>query len=358
MSKRKLPPNQVIDCLNCNWSINSSNSFCQQCGQAIKSYKLSIWQLLREVFSSIFNLESKFFQTIGNIWRPYFLTEAYVRGERKRYLNPGRFFIVSFFLLSAAVSYLLKTSNDNSSSFSETKNLYESSIKEDMIPLFDSLSLSFPLAPEANIDSLRNGMFFSKEQMAKDSIDSPPSIIVYDVGGISTDNEGSTNKYKIATYDIKNLSKEELYEKYNVEGFYNKTLFLQYINFKKDPRSWIIFMLTNSLWTIVVSTFVLAFFMKLLYIRWPYYYVEHLILLMTFQSLMFLIAVIAILAGFCNESISTGLWILIQTFGSIWFVKTLHDYYKQTWFKTILEILTISDSYYHIDVLLPHSGGY
>ena len=341
MSKKNLPPNTIVDCLNCGTKINSSDSFCQQCGQAIRSYELSLWQLLREVFASIFNLESKFFKTLGNIWRPIFLTEAYVRGERKKYLNPGRFFIVSFFLLSAAVSYMLKMSNDDTSSFDDAKSLYASTIKEDMVPLFDSLSLRYPLSPESNIDSVRNGMFFSEEQMAKDSIESPPPIINFNINGIEESGTIGEDLPKIATNDIKNLSKEELFEKYKVEGFINRTALLQYLRFKKDSRSWIIFMITSSLWTIVVSTFVLAFFMKLLYIRRPYYYVEHLILLMTFQSLVFLVAIVAILVGFWSESISGKLWMGIHLLGSIWFVKSLRDYYKQSWFKTVIKSFLI-----------------
>jgi hypothetical protein len=291
------------------------------------------------VFASIFNLESKFFLTIGNVWRPAFHTGAYVRGERKKYLNPGRFFIISFFILSAATSYMLKTSSESTDSFDESKDLYTSTIREEMVPLFDSLILRYPLSPDANIDSLRNGMFFSKEQMAKDSIESPPLNINYSLGyGVSQGNVNVGNKnYRISTDDIRNLSNDDLIKKYKIEGLFNQTVFSQYINYKKDARSWIIFMITNSLWTIVLSTFILAFFMKLLYIRRPYYYVEHLILLMTFQSFVFLLAVLAIIFGYFSESLSDGFWFVIKIGGSIWFLKSLKDYYKQSWSKTIVK---------------------
>lgn len=340
MKLKTLPENQVLNCLNCGSKINTSNTYCEKCGQEIKDYRLSIWKLIKEMFSSIFNMDSKFFKTIFNIWRPVFLTKAYVKGERKTYLNPGRFFIVSFFILSAILSIYMKVNMTEAGELDDRQRLYTSEIKQDMIQSYDSLTQVYKLEPANLVDSLRYEMFLSEQKMAEDSIASPPNLIQY------TDDDGVTSGsvkegYNIATKDILHLSKEELIEKYEVEGLGNQVALIQYLKFKKNPTNWLVFMLTNSLWTIVLSTFVLAFFMKLLYIRQFYFYVEHMIFLMTFQSLVFLAVTISIGLNFLVKDSMPFLLMTIWTISSIWFIKSLKEYYRQPFFKTIFKSLLI-----------------
>lgn len=357
MKLKTLPENQILDCLNCGSKINTSNTYCENCGQEIKDYRLSVWKLIKEVFSSIFNMDSKFFKTIFNIWRPVFLTKAYVKGERKSYLNPGRVFIISFFLFSAFLSFFMKSEIKDNIELGGQENLHASVLRQDIRHDYDSLTQVYKLEPIQFVDSLRYQMFLSKEKMAADSIAAPPSLFSY------TNDEGVTvesghREYKIATKDILDLSKEELFEKYKIEGLYQQVVFVQYLKFKENPTNWAIFMLTNSLWTIVLSTFVLALFMKLLYIRRFYYYVEHMILLMTFQSLIFMALSISLISGLINPDITKPILRFVWIFGSLWFIQSMKSYYKQSYLKTILKafLILIAHSLILISCLLLVAG--
>ena len=343
MAKNSFPENTILDCLNCGSKINTSDSFCQTCGQKIKSYRLSAWVLIREVFSSIFNLDSKFAKTILNIWRPVFLIKAYVKGERRRFLNPGRLFIVSFFLLSALLSIFLKNVKMSPSDDSDGHELYRSAFKEDMLSSFDKLIRDYPVLPQNNLDTIRYELFESKKILALDSINSPPPLFEL---GTSENNRGSfvdgDSSSKIATKDINELSKEALFEKYKVEGLKNQLLLVQYLKFKKNPSSWTIFMVTNSLWSVVLSTFLLALFMKLLYIRNKYYYVEHVVFLMLFQSLIILALISCILLSYASQDLGEYMLQMVAIFGSLYFIICLKLYYQQGIFKTLIKSFLIS----------------
>ncbi len=349
MPNQNLKPNTIIACLNCNAKINTSDQYCQSCGQKIKSYKLSIWLLIKEVFSSIFNWESKFAKTLLNIWRPVFLAKAYVAGERKKYFNPGRLFIVTFFILSAALSLMLKNQAESEDTVKEKQGLYSTFYKQDMLTVYDSSVIKYNIAEDLYIDSLRNDLFYSKDMMDLDSIDSPPAIASFGTTG-STINLTTNPKYKISTKDISSLSREELLDKYEVKGYLNQLMFIQYLKFKKDRESWSIFMITNALWTIVLSTFVLALFMKLLYIRNKHYYVEHVVFLMTFQSLVFIASIPCIGISFYSQAIATTLFSYVALISSIYFFVCLMLYYRQGFFKTLFKsfLLTV----FHLITLL------
>jgi len=178
-------------------------------------------------------------------------------------------------------------------------------------------------------------MFMSKRSMAKDSVSLPPLFKIY---GHSEVEKGD---FKISTKDIRELSKEELFEKYKVEKLVNQVLFLQLIKLRENPTQFVIFIATNSLWAIVLSTFLVASFMQLLYIRSKYYYVEHVVFLMLFQSLIFIAAITAIILSFINSNYATNLLIFIAIFGSLYFIVCLKIYYQQGLFKTIVKSILI-----------------
>jgi hypothetical protein len=187
--------------------------------------------LLREVVASIFNLESKFAKTILNIWRPVYLTRAYIKGERKHFLNPGRLFIVSFFLLSALLSIFLKSERENIADNNLGQDLYRSEFREEMLAKYDTLVKWYPTVPQTNMDTIRHELFMSERSMAKDSVSLPPLFRIY---GYSEVEKGD---FKISTKDIRELSKEELFEKYKVEKLVNQILFFTIDKVERKPYS-------------------------------------------------------------------------------------------------------------------------
>jgi hypothetical protein len=97
-------PGDSQNCLNCGTKL--TGQYCGQCGQRATSRFISIWELLRDAFGDLFELDSRLWRTLAPLLvRPGLLTKDYLEGRRARYMPPFRmylvlsllFFVVAFF---------------------------------------------------------------------------------------------------------------------------------------------------------------------------------------------------------------------------------------------------------------------
>lgn len=98
------PVEPVEHCLNCGTAL--AGQYCSECGQRARSRLISIWELVRDAFGDLFELDSRLWQTILPLmFRPGRPTRDYLMGRRARFMPPFRtylvlsvvFFIVAFF---------------------------------------------------------------------------------------------------------------------------------------------------------------------------------------------------------------------------------------------------------------------
>ena len=91
-------------CLNCGTALGGQ--YCGSCGQRAASRLISIWELLRDAFGDLLELDSRLWRTLIQMMiRPGKLTRDYLEGRRARYMPPFRmylvlsivFFLVAFF---------------------------------------------------------------------------------------------------------------------------------------------------------------------------------------------------------------------------------------------------------------------
>ncbi|GGE11681.1 DUF3667 domain-containing protein [Psychroflexus salis] len=97
-------------CLNCNHALDKSDAYCANCGQRNTTKKLSLKDLIEELFSSLISYDSKLWQSIKYMFlKPGELALAYTNGKRKHFTNPFRFFlsiaIIFFLVVSQYVDY-------------------------------------------------------------------------------------------------------------------------------------------------------------------------------------------------------------------------------------------------------------
>ncbi len=112
VSRRVLHESEFVDghltpaelCLNCGSTL--SGQYCGNCGQRAQTRLISIWQLLREAFGDLLELDSRLWRTLIPLTiRPGKLTRDYLEGRRARFMPPFRtylvlsivFFLVAFF---------------------------------------------------------------------------------------------------------------------------------------------------------------------------------------------------------------------------------------------------------------------
>lgn len=95
-------PSPAESCLNCGTRL--SGQYCGNCGQRAASRLISIWELLRDAFGDLFELDSRLWRTLIPLTtRPGKLTRDYLLGRRARYMPPFRMYLVLsivFFLLA------------------------------------------------------------------------------------------------------------------------------------------------------------------------------------------------------------------------------------------------------------------
>ena len=89
-------------CLNCGAILGGQ--YCGNCGQRGASRLISIWELLKDAFGDLLELDSRLWRTLIPLMiRPGQLTRDYLRGRRARYMPPFRMYLVLsivFFLIA------------------------------------------------------------------------------------------------------------------------------------------------------------------------------------------------------------------------------------------------------------------
>lgn len=92
------------NCLNCGAELRGQ--YCGDCGQRARSRLISLWELVKDAFGDLLELDSRLWRTvIPLLIRPGKLTLDYLQGRRARYMPPFRmylvlsvvFFVVAFF---------------------------------------------------------------------------------------------------------------------------------------------------------------------------------------------------------------------------------------------------------------------
>ena len=101
---RELPAGEMPECLNCGTHLRGQ--YCGNCGQRGRSRLISLWELVRDAFGDLFELDSRLWKTLVPLLaKPGMLTHDYLQGRRARYMPPFRmylvlsllFFLVAFF---------------------------------------------------------------------------------------------------------------------------------------------------------------------------------------------------------------------------------------------------------------------
>ena len=91
-------------CLNCGTTLDGQ--YCGNCGQRANSRLISVWELLRDAFGDLLELDSRLWRTLIPLTiRPGQLTRDYLEDRRARFMPPFRmylvlsivFFLVAFF---------------------------------------------------------------------------------------------------------------------------------------------------------------------------------------------------------------------------------------------------------------------
>lgn len=295
-------------CPNCNCSIAENENFCSICGQKKYLRPRSIKELLQHAASEALALDSKLFRTMGSlIFRPGKLSNDFFEGRQQRYYTPVKFFLfwitILFLAINAYVS--LQPTESNLRYFSYN-------IKQKLAPIaVDSHQI-------AAINAAIN------EELEKRELGSMP-------GNLGT---GDTI---IRGEDLYNLSTEEIFEKYEIKGFWKQLTTGQLIKAIKELDNFSVYLLGRLSWILLCSLPMLALFLKLLYVRRKRYYVEHLIFLLHLHCFMSLLALLYLLGMVLQEAYHISYLLSALALLTIYTLLSIRRFYQQSWKKTIFK---------------------
>ena len=93
-------------CPNCG--VERAGPYCYECGQRFRDGRLRTRKLFRDAAQHLFDIESGLWRTVRHLtMRPGAMVRDYVRGQRKRYVNPITYLLL-YVALSVAVMPLLE----------------------------------------------------------------------------------------------------------------------------------------------------------------------------------------------------------------------------------------------------------
>ncbi|MGS2741317.1 DUF3667 domain-containing protein [Sinomicrobium sp. M5D2P17] len=332
-NKEKLP-----FCLNCGTALGEKENYCPSCGQENWDQKVPLKAFLADFFSTYLNFDSTLFKTAPVfLFKPGKLTNVYNKGKRRVYLNPIRLYLVMSLFYFFAISLIIP------------RNLFDRVMAGDYTGIVgDGGILERPEVKnalnekdKAELDSLLN------QAQAKN-----PGVL----SGLDTltTKLGNSSEGKLGWKELKLLAQDPMVSD-SAFGLAVEKSTLKGVDFVslEGKRN---FVANSNLFLVgfarnlpVMMLFLLPFFalmLKLLYVRGPWYYVEHLIHglhLHSFAYLVYGIGIVMIHLKTANTNwVSVISFVLVSAYAYI----SLLNVYKQGWFKTLLKFNVLGFVYF------------
>lgn len=342
-------------CQNCYHPLPYKAKFCAHCGQKVSDGKVTLGDIMQQLWFRILHLESRSWRVLWRLFIPGQVSIDYFRGKRKRYPPPVQFFFVIMFFFLLLVNYIAGKSSGFS--FRQTKTGIQygtsrdsSATKFDLYEVgkeyvrtkriraqIDSLRLdSMTPRVRAVLDSILQRSKQTEEILGKAFTTSPDSILQQPPDS-ATINLGF-RQLKVATTDIFEKDVETLIEEYQLSHWIDKAMLRQGVKSIKDPNALVKTYLGSLAWTMLALIVLMAGVMTLLYRRRGRYYVEHFIFLLHQHTSAFLMLTLLLLL---HQIIALPalLWVFVLLVMIASMLIAMRRYYGQGWGKTTLKWL-------------------
>jgi len=366
--KFKRKPNQIkgLECLNCGQPLTGNENFCSYCGQKNSTKALSFSVFLNNLFSGFFSYDSRFWRTfIPLLTKPGKVSKDYIEGKRQRFVNPFQLYLnvsIVFFLILGISNRLdeVKPLGDLVDVSSKLDSLSENSSEQ----LDSILKTTTEQIANTSKDSLNKGELEELNKVfsvLKDKSKKKDEKYVYKskidtikkISFFHKINDFQHFYKEHPTYTIKQALDSLEYK----ETFWNRFCYQQTINshknldkVKEDKGKTFLKTLTSY---ISISLFiflpVFTLFLKLLYIRRKYTYMEHLVFVFHTQTVFFLLFTIFYFLNFFVKMQNVA-WVLVVIF-LIYLYKALRYFYEQGRIKTIIKFILLNSYYMFLAIV-------
>ncbi len=335
---------------------------------------LSMWSILKDFFSNIFNIETKIWRTFRDIWKPAALTNAFISGKRVTYYNPIRIFIIALFSFVALFLYNIK---DDFQSIEETfmtkkYEIWGIEINEK----YDSISLMYnwpdsinqkvkkqvlTLTPkidtsqvDSNSESLSHNPLNENNlpnHTETDTSKNSDSISFNAGNGGLNINLGDGKIFGDITFNqLFQLSEVELRNKLANKSWIEKNFILQIQKVVLNFSEMLQFFIGNGTWIIIALILLMSGFHKVIYWRSNYLYAEHFIFHVYGHTRMLLFGILGLIFQIYVSGTNHWylLWIII---GTVYLFLDMYKFYRQSKTKTVIKFM-LANFMYNLFVVL------
>jgi len=344
----ELPAGESAECLNCGTRLKGQ--YCGRCGQRSRSRLISIWQLLREAFGDLLELDSRLWQTLVPLLRrPGQLTRDYLEGRRARYMPPFRtylvlsvlFFVVAFFDPQDDLGLLFEAEPEPTPSAEEIRDTEESA---------EAAAAAAEIRKEAALEKLEK----LKESgfVPQDVID---EIENEDDFSINLSSDGDDSNFFGDCENAKLSDEDELPEWIKKRFTDERVKQICLANKARGQENFTDAILDNIPVALIVLLPLMALVLKLLYPLSRRYFVEHLLFFVHFHAFFFLILMLQILFAHITgllgpedgaiDSISTLILVVTSFYIPIYLYKAMRRVYGQGHLITTFKYLVLSIAY-------------
>jgi len=336
---RALQPVNV--CSNCNHSQDTAFKYCPECGQSGRPSKITFLSLIRELLSNVFNLDASLYRSFLWLPVPAYLSKKYVKGERKQFLNPIRFFFFSMLLFFALiVTFLNKSEIDEETS--------EGLIKVEKSLMLDTFNMILEDTILANLSTSQ--ISFIKESLF-DGIKPSDQDSILNIGFDSSSIVFLNGRTSLLRKDLFHKSVDDILADSDIDNWSTRLAVGQIIRVTRDLSGAVNFLVGNGIWVFVTGIFLLSFILKIIYFRKKRFFIEHSIILFHTHAFAFVVGILCILWYKYIHATTSVIWYGLIISG-LYVIISLKSYYQQGWIKTFIKFLIISVFYAFIMSIL------
>jgi hypothetical protein len=327
---RELPAGEMPECLNCGGHLRGQ--YCGNCGQRGSSRLISLWELLRDAFGDLFELDSRLWRTlVPLVIRPGRLTHDYLQGRRVRYMPPFRMYLV-LSLLFFLVAFF--DPRESLGIFYEPQAAEEDAAREH--------AGAARMADEVRRDLAAEGIIAGAPHASPETGGEPEDGL-----NIRVNTEGPAEAdCQVDEFSIN--GPEWLKRRLTPERLAQICEEMK----KDDGRQFLRNLYDNIPIALIVLLPIMAFVLKLLYPLSRRYYVEHLLFFVHFHAFLFLILTLQILIGRLNSVLPTpeavGILVIVAAsfYVPVYLFVAMRRVYGQGRLVTAFKYVTLSVSYF------------
>ncbi len=337
-------------CLNCGATLRGQ--YCGNCGQRARNRLISLWELVRDAFGDLFELDSRLWRTvIPLLIRPGLLTADYLAGRRARYMPPFRmylvlsllFFLVAFFNPREELALLYAPDETEQVDAAAAPGEHGSREAENAAEGDRGRRQRIP--EKARDDLERAGLDIDEINARIENVEEEDSDgINININGSDPDEEGCD----LGDYDVSNMPQwfRVRFSRERVEAACTRAFI------SSDGRQEFLGkMLDNVPLALFVLLPLMAFVQTFLYPLSRRYYVEHLLFFVHFHAFFFLILTLQILWDRLIDAARGPEWLAVlpiiaaSFYIPVYLFKGMRRVYEQGWFLTLLKYTLLIVAY-------------